>query len=430
MPKPTILNDSVELCDSSQREYTKEGFMIAPAIVARTGIQFYTGNELGDKEYQQENNLEPDKVYSIYRPSEEVFNPNYLTSITGVTLVNNDEIHQSGKDDSVVTADNWKKNSVGEVLNAEQFQDRYVRSKVIVRDSKAIKDINNGKNQVSLGYSSELEWTPGVDQFGTEYHAIQKNMNANHLAIVKYARAGGVARIADSDNKNNNNNKEVNNMIKILADGTTIEVAEGSVAAVETILKKLEAQVKLADEANSRIIEKDKIIADMTASCDEKDKDIADKAKAIDEKEEENKKLKADSVSAADLDAKVADRAETVEKGKKLADGVDYKGLSNHEYRKAIITQVIADASMKTMCDAISGEKEVSAFDEFTSLSVFNALSALKSTAVKNTQSTQSTKTVIGDAIINAGNKGVETPKEPDAQTKHKESIQNAWKNK
>lgn len=417
------LNDSIEFSDSSERVYTDEGFMLAPAIVGRTGIQYYKGYEISqDESYLFENHLSKDQTYAIYRPDAEVFSPDYLESIKGITLVDNDEIHKSGSEDSYVTAKNWKKFAVGEVLSAESYKSNYVRSNIIIRDINAIKSVIDGKNQVSLGYSSELEWISGVDKNGVKYDAIQKNMKANHLAIVKNARAGSLARIADNDNNNLNNNKE-GKMIVTFIDGKQIETNEIGASAINELVKARDAALKLADEQTKLADAAKEEAKDAQMKADEADKKIADKEKELADKEEENKKLKAEQISSDEMDKKVADRAETIKKGKEMADSVDYTGLSDDQYRKAVIESVVKDTALKPFADALTAGVEIKDLDSAIAKATFNALYVAKNSVNKNTQ-----KSKLSDSLLNATNN--KQSEFVDPKIKAKSELENAWKNK
>ena len=62
-----------------------------------------------------------------------------------------------------------------------------LRTNIEVRDEKTIKDIQEGKDNVSIGFMCDLDYTPG--KFKEEaYDAVQRNIVLNHLAIVDKGR--------------------------------------------------------------------------------------------------------------------------------------------------------------------------------------------------------------------------------------------------
>ena len=94
---------ATDLLTLSSRTVTPEGFLEAPAVMARTGVQDYLAGELGLDE------LPPNKRLTLYRPPEEVFARAAIASFdkTPITLR-----HPPG---NRVTADNWGDVAVGDV---------------------------------------------------------------------------------------------------------------------------------------------------------------------------------------------------------------------------------------------------------------------------------------------------------------------------
>lgn len=163
----------------SSRETTPQGFLRAPAKIARTGVQPYSSRELG---------LDGgDKILKLFRPPEEVAKS--ARSFESVPMA--DE-HPPGD----ITADNWKLLAVGDVRDVSMDGD-FLAACVIVRDADAISIVRDGKAELSCGYSFNLDMTPGVTPAGEPYDAIQRDIEGNHVAIVDRGRAGSRVRIAD-----------------------------------------------------------------------------------------------------------------------------------------------------------------------------------------------------------------------------------------
>jgi uncharacterized protein len=65
-------------------------------------------------------------------------------------------------------------------------------------DGKAVSDIEDGKSELSVGYSSMLKWEQGVTPDTQEhYDAIQTAIRVNHIAIVDAARGGRKLKFGD-----------------------------------------------------------------------------------------------------------------------------------------------------------------------------------------------------------------------------------------
>lgn len=162
---------------------TRDGYLAVNARVARAGnVQQYLGYEVGKPEMA---------VVNVYRPAEEVFNKDTLASFAHrpVTL---------GHPSTAVTADTWsdvaKGWSDGEVAREGEF----VRISMLLADAGAIKAVEDGTRQISMGYDCELDWTAGVTADGQAYDARQTRIRSNHVAIVELARGGPELRIGDS----------------------------------------------------------------------------------------------------------------------------------------------------------------------------------------------------------------------------------------
>lgn len=177
-----VVFDEVVIDDGANVRFTDDGYLVACPRVARTGIQLYKGAECG----------KPDQdVVRVYRPHDSVFATDALHSFAHrpVTLD-----HPAVP----VTADNWKKFAVGQTGDEVLRDGDTVRVPMVLMDKEAIEDYKAGKNQLSMGYTCDIEWVAGVSPEGEPYDAIQRNIRGNHLAIVKAARGGSQLRIGDA----------------------------------------------------------------------------------------------------------------------------------------------------------------------------------------------------------------------------------------
>jgi len=170
----------------SSRKITDHGFLEAPAILARTGVQQYTRRELGITDG------DPTSIIRLYRPADEVFNPESMSSFEANPITLN---HPKG---NRVAADNWRNVAVGDVHGVHQSPDG-MAGRVVIRDARAVKAVQqDGKTALSNGYTFTLDPTPGTTEDGQVYDGIQRNIRGNHVAIVDVARGGPICQIADS----------------------------------------------------------------------------------------------------------------------------------------------------------------------------------------------------------------------------------------
>ena len=160
---------------------TGEGFLICRNVpIARIGVQDYIGREIG---------METDEVIQVNRPEEEVFSAAAMASFEGKPVTDD---HPS----EMVTPDNVALYEKGHAQNVRrgtgEFAD-YLVADLHIHDSELIKQIREGKRQISCGYECEyVETDSGIQQ---------TKIRGNHVAVVNEGRAGAKAAIMDSIKK-------------------------------------------------------------------------------------------------------------------------------------------------------------------------------------------------------------------------------------
>lgn len=313
-----LIIDTVSLGDART---TADGYMVADARIARTGIQQYLGSEMG----------RPDlSVVRVYRPEDEVFAKDALASMAHrpVTLDHPAE---------PVTAANWKVHSVGQVGADVARDGEFVRVPLVLMDQAAIDAVRAGKRQLSVGYMAEIDWTAGVTADGKPYDAVQRRIRANHLAVVDAARAGPACRIGDSWSTRNSEIPERTDMTKqVTIDGITVEMsdtAEQVVSKVQDRLAKATADLQTAQTA----------LTEAQTTLQAKDGEIV----AL------KQQLKDAELTPARLDAAVAARAAVIADARKIAgDKLVVDGKTDAEIRRAAVAAKLGDAVAKDMADA------------------------------------------------------------------------------
>lgn len=154
----------------SPRE-TDQGFLVADGFVSRPGIYEYAN---------------PDgSTRRELRPDEEVFDPESLGSFEGASVTNG---HPPA--DRPVTADNVRGLEVGTVMGPGHRLDDMVAAPFVVKTRDAVRSVRGGKRQLSPGYRIDLDETPGIHPKYGPYHAVQRKIRVNHVAIVDRARGG------------------------------------------------------------------------------------------------------------------------------------------------------------------------------------------------------------------------------------------------
>lgn len=164
--------------------YTKEGYLLDTPVVTRVGIFEYK-NEDGS-------------IRRELRLPDDVFAEQSLASYEGKPII---ITHEAGKVDKA----NVEGEAIGTILSKGFRDGDNVRAKIIIHNTDLMKE--SGLKELSLGYSLELDETPG-EWNGQPYDAVQKNILINHLALVQEARAGESARL-NIDGKDNKGGKSM-----------------------------------------------------------------------------------------------------------------------------------------------------------------------------------------------------------------------------
>lgn len=196
---------------------TPEGYLLDSPIVARTGIYTYAN---------------PDgSVRREYRPPEEVFAEDALASFKGKPIT---VLHpKNGR----VTADTARRVTIGTIMSpAYRKDDTNLACDIIIHTPQEIKDYR----ELSVGYTVELEETPGVTENGETYDAVQHLIRCNHLAVVPSARAGRKARL-NLDGDEVLESEVSNNMVKIRIDTNEFEVEQAVANHVTALTAKVDA---------------------------------------------------------------------------------------------------------------------------------------------------------------------------------------------
>ena len=161
---------------------TGEGFLICKNVpIARTGDMDYMASELG---------LDGDKVITVHRAPEDVFSPAALASFEGKPVT-------SDHPPALVTPEDVLMYERGHAQNVRrgtgEYAD-YVLADLHIHDGELIREIRDGKREISCGYECEY-----LDNGDGTYS--QKNIIGNHVAVVDAGRAGHKAAILDTNTK-------------------------------------------------------------------------------------------------------------------------------------------------------------------------------------------------------------------------------------
>ena len=164
---------------------TDEGFIRDAPVIGRVGILKYRNSD--------------GTIRHEYRPPEEAFKAGSLATLSGKPIT----VGHHG----LVDSSTWGKSiPVGTVLSNGRQDGDNIRADVV------IYNLPTDARELSCGYKCDMEESPGTAPDGQHYDAIQRNIRYNHVAIVRRARVGSVARLNMDGDEELEEEKEDNNM--------------------------------------------------------------------------------------------------------------------------------------------------------------------------------------------------------------------------
>jgi hypothetical protein len=347
---------------------TRDGYLVTRARAARLGTYSYDGAEIDPS---NEHGLRDAGIVNVLRDESTVFDEAAARSFIGKPVTDN---HPS----SPVTAGNWRDVARGMVMGAMRDGD-YLAFDLLLTDAAAIDKVNDGKRELSNGYSATIEFGDFTAADGTKCVARQTSIAGNHVALVDQGRAGNECRIADAaicdaataeiagrllseittdertysgspnphkTDTTNNGGRQVADTKTIIRDGFSIVVTDQA----ETYIGKLEDSAK---QLTDKLATADTKIGELTAAVSTKDGEIA----AL------TQKVKDAEISPEKLEKLVADRSALITQAKAIDPNIVTDGKTEGEIRKAVVMTKLGDAAKDMNDGAIGGAFAVLAKD-------------------------------------------------------------------
>jgi len=213
---------------------------------------------------------------------------------------------------------------------------------MMLRDAKAIKAVEGGKRELSMGYSAEVTFADGVTPSGESFDAIMTNFKMNHVAIVDQARGGSELRIGDGAETwgaspvNLEDGKGTRSMTTrtLMVDGLSVELTDKDAQIVQRAIAGLEKQI--GDQKT--------VIDGHKAHIDAKDQEIGTLKADL-------KKAQDAALKPEDIDRLVADRASLIQDVKAIDSKIEIKG-TDADLRRAAVKAKLGDDMIKDASDA------------------------------------------------------------------------------
>jgi hypothetical protein len=170
------------------RIYDQNGwFAVRNNPLSKVGVFPYLGASIGADE--------PDRVYMVYRPAEELGAPECVDSFKTVPIIDDHEM--LGSVDVGLTP--VERKGVGGVTgDLVEFDEAtgVLRGNLKIFSEALARQINGGKKELSCGYRCEYDFSPGTWN-GVRYDVVQRKMRGNHVAVVKAGRMGPDVAVLD-----------------------------------------------------------------------------------------------------------------------------------------------------------------------------------------------------------------------------------------
>jgi hypothetical protein len=375
---------------TKKAERTPQGYLRAPAFATRTGVLSY---RMPDGSVRRE-----------LRHPDDVFDPKSLATLAGVPVTDD---HPNFKDPRVMLLDaaNTHEYMVGYTGDSvERIDDKFVGVVLTLTKLDAIEKVESGKNQVSCGYTCELEDAVGEYE-GEPYNCRQRDIEYNHLAVVDRGRAGRQVSLhldsADAVQVDPSQPLEEPRMEKITLNGVEYSCTPELKAAIE------KAMSATADAAKPVVAAAEQKATEQTARADKAEARAdglqVELGKAKDELKTRNDSASPDKVRAA---AKELVRVETV--ARRVLDKDTVAKLDSMD-EKAIKIAVVKAESKDLNLDGKSDEYLNARFDMIDE--------ALKADPAAE----------LGSSVIKARADGAEDPVAA-ARKRQQERNANAWK--
>lgn len=272
------LNSSMSNENSeSKREMDINGwYEIKENPLSKVGVFPYLGRTIHES-------LDPEKIYNVYRPADELANEETLKSFRLLPWI--DDHVMLGSGEGLTPAE--KKGVQGVIGEEIQFNGEYLLGNIKVFSEKLMNLIKSGKKELSIGYRCLYDLTPGVYN-GQPYDAIQREIRGNHVALVDEGRAGPDVAVLDSKNSDFRITLDAKEFQK-MADNLELEKKGMD---EEVTLEALHSMVKELQECMKEMMGSNKAAADVEPEKEIKEKKAEDDDDYIEEEEDEEEEEK------------------------------------------------------------------------------------------------------------------------------------------
>lgn len=333
--------------------------------ISKEGVFPYLGKQISPE-------LEPEKIYMVYRPASELTSEETIESFNGVPFIDEHEMIGEG-------FTKYDDRPAGGVLFNVKADGGVLRGDFKIYSEELQEEIENGKKELSLGYLCDYKLEKGVWN-GQRYDAIQENIRGNHVALVQHGRMGSDVRVYDR--AITMDALDITQEISASAGSPNESRAEGSLStetkqgentmkyvSLEEVKAVLKKGLQWGDEENptekliSELLD-EKAVEGVIPTGDESPDDDDKKSPAQDkcgkdEDPDEEKKKDVEDEDDADKKDDDADKKSAEDEDDDKSDDKDKKDSEDEEESKEENAQKAMDAMPKQILKMIAERNEI-----------------------------------------------------------------------
>lgn len=239
------------------------GFLYCDALLTRCGVFDYLDDN--------------GNLVRELRPEDEVFSKDSLNSLKLKPVTDQ---HPN----SLVNTDNIKELQIGMIGSDIKREDAYVKAQIVITDKDMVETIQNRRkygltNELSCGYTCELERKDGIYKEEGHYDFIQRGIKYNHVSIVDKGRAGNNVRILDSSNKNKEEKmsekalvmftRKAINIDNFKIDSMSVNIPQDVLDTVATLSTKIDEAIELVQKSDEQVLKLKNDNLELTKKVDE-----------------------------------------------------------------------------------------------------------------------------------------------------------------
>jgi hypothetical protein len=322
-----------------------------------------------------------------------------------------------------VSADDPKQESVAGTIGSEvEFLAPYLIADICVWDAEAIAGVETDTvRELSASYRYRADMTPGMYE-GQRYDGVMRDIQGNHVALVKAGRAGSDVMAADNQMEMKMETKFGKALYAILCAASPKLAQDAALKPLVIGLTRKQCDLKALEPrllAMDAELRKPETLAAMQAAKDaESEEETEAEKKAREEKEKEAKDKKAkDGKTAKDLSFEEWAKEEEGESDHKAKDGEEEtleekKARYEREKRRADDSEEESEEERRERLDKRAKDKKAkdcSAKDEEEKAEdkMKHAMDEFKADLRAADEARRAVRTVVGDVLAQDSAEGI-----------------------